>query len=59
MPEDAAVVRSVRMQEPVVTAFPQSPAALAYRALAAKLWRTVPSVPPSESIDFTSLRLGA
>ena len=31
--------RAVRRQEPVVTAFPQSAAAHAYRALAERLWR--------------------
>lgn len=38
IPEDAAVPRSVRQQEPAITAFPNSPAAVAYRQLAAKLW---------------------
>jgi flagellar biosynthesis protein FlhG len=38
VPFDSAVPRAVRRQEPVVTAFPRSPAANAYRALAARLW---------------------
>ena len=38
VPLDSAVPRAVRLQEPVVTLFPQSPAAAAYRALAARLW---------------------
>jgi flagellar biosynthesis protein FlhG len=38
VPFDPAVVRAVRRQEPVVTAFPQSPAAVAYRGLAARVW---------------------
>lgn len=38
VPFDPSIPRAVRRQEPVVTAFPQSPAALAYRALAARLW---------------------
>ncbi len=38
VPFDPAVTRAVRRQEPVVTAFPQSPAAAAYRGLAARLW---------------------
>ncbi len=38
VPFDPAVPRAVRRQEPVVTAFPRSPAAHAYRALAARLW---------------------
>ena len=45
IPEDPAIPRAVRRQEPVVTAFPQSPAAMAYRALAARLW-TPPSPDP-------------
>jgi flagellar biosynthesis protein FlhG len=46
IPEDPAIPSAVRRQEPVVTAFPQSPAAAAYRALAARLW--VPSFPEPE-----------
>lgn len=38
VPFDAAIPRAVRRQEPVVTAFPRSPSAVAYRALAAQLW---------------------
>ena len=38
VPFDPAVPRAVRLQEPVVTAFPNSPAAAAYRALAERLW---------------------
>jgi len=45
VPFDAAVPRAVRLQEPVITAYPQSPAALAYRSLAARLWRP-PVHPP-------------
>lgn len=40
VPLDAAVPRAVRRQEPVLTAFPGSPAAQAYRAIAARLWET-------------------
>jgi flagellar biosynthesis protein FlhG len=43
VPFDAAVPGAVRRQEPVVTAFPDSPAAHAYRAIAARLWE-----PPSD-----------
>lgn len=50
VPEDPAIPRAVRCQEPVVTAFPQSPAAAAYRALAARLW-TPPSDPEAEASD--------
>ena len=38
VPFDPAVARAVRRQEPVLTAFPQTPAAAAYRAIAARLW---------------------
>jgi flagellar biosynthesis protein FlhG len=38
VPFDPSVSRAVRRQEPVVTALPQSPAAVAYRALADRLW---------------------
>jgi len=40
VPFDAAIPRAVRRQEPVVTAFPRSAAAAAYRALATRLWAT-------------------
>lgn len=45
VPFDPAIPRAVRLQEPVVTAFPHSPAALAYRALAERLWSPVPPDP--------------
>jgi flagellar biosynthesis protein FlhG len=48
IPEDPAIPRAVRRQEPVVIAFPQSPAAVAYRALAARLWTPAPPDPPAE-----------
>lgn len=38
VPFDPSVARAVRLQEPVLTAFPRSPASIAYRALAARLW---------------------
>jgi flagellar biosynthesis protein FlhG len=38
VPFDPSVPRAVRLQEPVVTAFPNSPAAAAYRGLAERLW---------------------
>ena len=56
VPFDPAVARAVRRQEPVVTAFPQSPAAHAYRALAERLWR-IPE--PEPSPRATSERLEA
>ncbi len=40
VPYDPAIPRAVRRQEPVVSAFPRSAAATAYRALAARLWAT-------------------
>lgn len=46
VPFDPAVPSAVRRQEPVVTAFPRSPAAAAYRALAARLW-PLPAGPES------------
>ncbi len=45
VPFDPHVARALRAQEPVVTAFPKSPAAAAYRALAAQLWKPVTTGP--------------
>jgi flagellar biosynthesis protein FlhG len=56
VPLDAAVQRAVRLQEPVVTTFPHSPAAAAYRALAARLWQ-VPD--PETHVQPTIERLKA
>jgi len=55
IPEDPAIPRAVRRQEPVVTAFPQSPAAEAYRALAERLWPTPPPDPDSAERTDRSL----
>jgi len=49
IPEDPAIPGAVRRQEPVVAAFPQSPAAEAYRALAERLWPDPPADPEEES----------
>ena len=52
VPYDAAVPHAVRRQEPVVTAFPQSPSAIAYRAIAAQLWSAEspdPALPSTET----------
>lgn len=49
VPFDPAIPRAVRRQEPVVTAFPRSPAAAAYRALAAQLWE--PPAKPSSRVQ--------
>ena len=59
VPFDPSVGRAVRMQEPVMTAYPQSPAAIAIRALAARLWKPVPSGPDSEMSSEQSHRLEA
>jgi flagellar biosynthesis protein FlhG len=45
VPADPAVARAVRLQEPLVTAFPQSPASIAIRALSEHLWDVVPPDP--------------
>ena len=58
IPEDPAIPRAVRCQEPVVTAFPQSPAAAAYRALAARLWTPEPE-PGAEATDSERQQAGA
>jgi flagellar biosynthesis protein FlhG len=58
IPEDPAIPRAVRRQEPVVTAFPQSPAAAAYRALAARLWTPQPPDPPAEESHLERLLAG-
>jgi flagellar biosynthesis protein FlhG len=58
VPYDAAVPRAVRRQEPVITAFPQSPAAQAYRALAERLWE-VPQPEPTPRVPQAPERLEA
>jgi flagellar biosynthesis protein FlhG len=57
VPFDPAVASAVRRQEPVLTAYPQSPAAQAYRALAQKLWQPVP--PDGAVVQPTQHRLQA
>jgi MinD-like ATPase involved in chromosome partitioning or flagellar assembly len=59
VPYDASVTRAVRAQEPVVLAYPSSPAANAYRELAARLWKPVPSGPDSDQLSEKSFRLEA
>lgn len=49
VPFDPALPRAVRRQEPVITAFPQSPAAAAYRALAERLWGTLTPDPARDT----------
>jgi flagellar biosynthesis protein FlhG len=58
VPYDAALPHAVRRQEPVVLAYPASPAAAAYRALAEQLWN--PESPdPDESLTHSPHRLEA
>ena len=57
VPFDPAVPRAVRLQEPVVAAFPRSPAALAYRGLAARIWN--PPAPPESSLQPLAEKLEA
>ncbi len=59
VPFDPSVTRAVRSQEPVVLAHPESPAAVAYRALAARLWKPVPSGPEFTAKSQSSHRLEA
>jgi flagellar biosynthesis protein FlhG len=49
VPFDSAIPRAVRLQEPVLTSFPHSPAAAAYRAIADRLWSAV--LPPEPSLE--------
>jgi flagellar biosynthesis protein FlhG len=58
VPYDPAIPSAVRRQEPVMTAFPQSPAALVYRSLAARLW-AAPLPDPDRSLPSTTQRLQA
>jgi flagellar biosynthesis protein FlhG len=63
VPEDPAVPGAVRRQEPVVIAFPQSPAAAAYRALSERVWTPPPDPEADEHRDDSArrvrLKLGA
>ena len=59
IPYDPSVPRAVRAQEPVLTAWPDSPASVAYRALAARLWKPVPSGPGADLVSEPSHRLEA
>jgi flagellar biosynthesis protein FlhG len=49
VPNDPAVSRALRLQEPLLTAFPQAPASLAIRALSEHLWDVVPPDPRIET----------
>ena len=59
VPYDAALVRSVRAQEPVVLAHPTSPASVAYRALAERLWKPAPQGPEADLLSENTFRLEA
>ena len=58
VPLDAAVAHALRRQEPVVSAYPNSPAANAYRALAARLWSGAPPE-PTQRVTYDPHRLEA
>ena len=51
--------RAERAQEPCVVSQPQSPASVAIRALAARLWKPVPSGPEFDVKSEPSFRLEA
>ncbi len=59
IPFDLAMPRAERAQEPCVVSQPQSPASVAIRALAAKLWKPVPSGPEFDVKSEPSHRLEA
>jgi flagellar biosynthesis protein FlhG len=59
VPFDPAVGRAVRLQEPVVASFPHAPAAIAYRALAERLWDPTPVDPNASSRPPVSEKLEA
>jgi flagellar biosynthesis protein FlhG len=45
VPSDPAVARALRLQQPLLTAFPQAPVSAAIRALSEHLWDVVPPDP--------------
>jgi flagellar biosynthesis protein FlhG len=59
VPLDPAVPGAARLQEPVVTAFPDSPAAGAYRAMAARVWPAGPDDSTHAGRPEAPLRLEA
>ncbi len=59
VPFDSAIPRALRAQSPVTLAAPDSPAAIAYRALAARLWKPAPSGPEFDVLSEKSHRLEA
>jgi flagellar biosynthesis protein FlhG len=58
VPDDPAVGQAVRRRRPVVEAAPKSPAALAFVALAGRLWAR-PSDPAPRALPHERLRLSA
>jgi len=59
VPFDSTIARAVRLQEPVVVAFPDSPAAAAYRALAERVWKGPPPTPLVSDTPLASETLEA
>jgi flagellar biosynthesis protein FlhG len=59
IPLDPAVSRAARLQQPVLLAFPDSPAAAAYRAMASVLWTSGPGGASSTEANPQSIRLEA
>ncbi len=59
VPEDPAIPLAVRRQEPVVVAYPQSPAASAYQALAERLWPAPQMDPATEELPPACYSSGA
>jgi flagellar biosynthesis protein FlhG len=59
VPFDPSVGRAVRLQEPVVTAFPHAPSSIAYRALAERLWDPTPRDPDPSRRPLVSEQLEA
>lgn len=59
IPEDHAMIRAERAQEPLVVSQPDSPAAVAIRALAAQLWKPLASGPEFDAKSESSHRLEA
>lgn len=58
VPDDPAVGQAVRRRRPVVEAAPRSPAALAFLALAGRLW-ACPTDPSPQALSPDRLRLSA
>ena len=58
IPDDPAVTQAIRRQEPVITAVPKSPAAIAFRVLASRLWAR-PLDPSSSALPSSRTRLSA